>query len=90
MGVTKLGNRKFRARYSLNGKRYNVGTFKTAKEAHAAIGEHYWNNPEMMKQYQDTPVDLSKPIKVPKSTLTERVKSWLSSVKRKLEERNLL
>lgn len=43
MGITKVGN-KWRARYTINGVRYNVGTFKTKKEAMRAISQHMWDN----------------------------------------------
>lgn len=78
MGVTRVGKRRFRARYSLNGKRFNVGTFKTAKEAHMALGKHYWDNPEMMRGY--LPDGASKPKHNPaKPTLIERVKNAISN-----------
>lgn len=99
MGVTRLGNRRFRARYSLHGKRYNVGTFKTKKEAHSALGEHYWNNPNLMGledgkgniisigedhgKRAGDKIALKKPLK-------ERVKAKWQSVRESLEKRNLL
>lgn len=100
MGVTRLGNRRFRARYSLHGKRYNVGTFKTKKEAHSALGEHYWNNPELMRGYQDhsgSTISIGEDHGkragdkiVLKKPLKERVKAKWQSVRESLEKRNLL
>ena len=90
MGVTRLGNRRFRARYSLNGKRYNVGTFKTRKEAQAALGAHYWDNPEMLKDsYLEAPVENFKHNPA-KPTLKERVKAKWQSVRESLEKRSLI
>lgn len=40
MGVTKEKNGKFRARYSLNGERHNVGIFDTELKAKRAITKH--------------------------------------------------
>lgn len=89
MGVTKTGNRTFRARYSINGVRYNVGTFKTAKEAHAALGKHYWDNPAMMKQYVDVPAGDTK-YNPSKPRLTERVKTIWGHLRKSLENKGLL
>lgn len=40
MGVTKQANGKFRARYSLNGERNNVGVFDTELKAKRALNKH--------------------------------------------------
>lgn len=37
MGVTKIRDNYWRARYTLKGETYNVGHFKTKKEAQAAL-----------------------------------------------------
>lgn len=87
MGVTKVGNR-FRARYTVNGKRYNVGVFDTKIQAERALENH--------KMAGDTPFlaipqkDFDEPFFIPTPTLKERVvKLWRSLVK-SLRERNLI
>lgn len=87
MGVTKLADRRYRARYSLNGKRFNVGTFKTAKEAHAALGAHYWDNPELMRGYQE---HTGPDKKQPQTKRKNRLKTLWQNLKKNLEKRNLL
>ena len=98
MGVTKVGHRKYRARYSLHGKRYNVGTFKTKKEASLALGEHYWNNDNLMALEDNgkyiplatDPKVVNNSIRIAKPTFKERVISKWQSFRKSLEERNLI
>lgn len=40
MGVTKVGEKKYRARYTKFGVRHNVGTFETKKEAEEKLAVH--------------------------------------------------
>lgn len=86
MGVTQVGNRKFRARYSEHGIRYNVGTFSTYQEAEEAIKGHKARGNQ---DYLETPVEAFKHSPA-KPTLKERVKSKWQSVRESLEKRNLL
>ncbi len=87
MGVTKLDNRRFRARYSENGIRYNVGTFNTHREAEEAIAGHKARGNQDYIETPETPAFSNKPMK---PTLTERVCSKWQSIKGSLEKRNLL
>ena len=65
MGVTKISENKFRARYSNGGVRYNVGTYGTAKEAKQALEQHKSRNG---LKYENIPVDLNRVPTTPKPT----------------------
>ena len=77
MGVTRTGNRRFRARYSVNGVRYNVGTFKSQKAAHEAMAKHMWDN----KHYPGFLEIKPEPAKYnpSKPTLIERLKNAINN-----------
>ena len=80
MGVTKVGNRKYRARYSANGVRYSVGTFNTKKAANDALADHMWNNPKYPGYITGTAE--SKPVKVViKRTWLGRVVDAISNLR---------
>ena len=86
MGVTKVANRRFRARYSEHGIRYNVGTYNTYREAEEAIKSHKARGNQ---DYTEIPIQNFQH-RPAKPTLKERVKSKWQSVRESLEKRNLL
>lgn len=66
MGVTKSGN-SWRARFSHNGKRVNVGSFRTKTEAEQALQDAKW--------YADTPYEDVDPTPPPAASGGESVLS---------------
>lgn len=79
MGVTKE-NGKFRARYSKDGQRINVGSFKTRAQAEAAISKHRWDHGGVLTYEATGPI---KPIiaKVEKTNTVGRMKTWLKALR---------
>lgn len=93
MGVTQISPDRFRARYTEKGVRHNVGTFASRKEAEDEIARHKFRSG---MDYEETPIKergvALKPgtLRVAKPTLTERLKAWLSNLKKSLERKNLI
>lgn len=80
MGVTKVAPQKFRARYTVNGITYNVGVFKTEKEASKALAQHQWDNPKY-PGYIDSTGSLMPNFTFFKQTLYSRFIQWLKKLK---------
>jgi len=76
MGVTRTATHRFRARYSVNGVRYNVGTYKSQKAAHEAMAKHKWSN-DHYPGFLDIP--MRKEMTIPKPTLIERLKNAINN-----------
>lgn len=87
MGVTKVGDQKYRARYSENGQRINVGTYPTRKMAEEALEASKRKNG---MEYEKTPAPEEFAHRPPKPTLKERVVIKWRSIKASLEKRNLI
>ena len=78
MGVTRTAPHCFRARYTVNGVRYNVGTFKSQEAAHEAMAKHMWNN----KHYPGfIDIPMQKNITIPRPTVIERFKSAINNIR---------
>ena len=78
MGVTRTAPHRFRARYSVNGVRYNVGTFKRKAQAEEAMAKHMWNN----KHYPGfIDIPMQKNITIPRPTVIERFKSAINNIR---------
>lgn len=76
MGVTKTANGKWRARYTANGVRHNVGRFPTKKQAEEALVAHKWDNGGYL-EYEQT--ERSAPLSQ-RDSLIERFRKWLVRV----------
>lgn len=85
MGVTQRKSGNWQARYSVNGKRKNLGTFPTKFDAQAAITYAKLNDPEVKSPLATTPVDYietdNKPHRLNrrKPTLIERIKHAINN-----------
>lgn len=99
MGITKTG-KKYRARYTTEGVRYNVGTFNTQEEADSALAEHMWSNPHypgFITPEAPKYTISSKPSKHKtgdkiklKQPITARIKARWQRFQKNLENRNLI
>lgn len=99
MGVERKANGKFQARYTVNGVRKTVGTFKSKSEAKRALVIARANDPKIEpdlftnkninpKGFLVTPIPNQIGGVTP--TFTERISQWSGQLKQKLEKRNLL
>jgi hypothetical protein len=93
MGVT-VENNKYRVRISKNGKRINIGTYATKKEAEQALRNYEWDNREQILLTDDMPQPRSQIITFTKDpnykigqhvkiklTLRQRVKNAINSIR---------
>lgn len=86
-GVTRRPNGRFQVRISKGGRRYNIGTFKTRREATDALGEALFNVPAQHEEkFEPTPVGdpaynpPKEPLKKRLKRIVERVKAYLETV----------
>ena len=78
MRVTRTAPHRFRARYTVNGVRYNVGTFKRKAQAEEAMAKHMWNN----KHYPGfIDIPMQENITIPRPTVFERIKNAINNLR---------